>query len=178
VEGLAAPIGVLWGQTEELDIHGEDGKHEQEGAKDETLGWSVIPAVVVQLHAEASDLDSLESLDGTEEEVDYNESHHDEIKGENAMQNDQELIDRIFDAWLLQDESTGGSTIVAENLFDGAQDDADGKEEGDQREENTKDNCKGTHATRTFRATSASGVLKLFSTSFESVVIPPQCGMA
>jgi len=100
LESTSTPVSVLRGEGEELNVHGEDGKHEEESTEDETLRGCVIATVVVQAHAEASDLDALQSLDCTEEEVENNETYKNKVKGENSMQKDEELVDGILDSGL------------------------------------------------------------------------------
>lgn len=74
VERAASPVRILRRKCEELHIHGEDCQHSEESTEDETLRGRMTAAVVVELHAEATDLDALEAADSAEEEEDNDES--------------------------------------------------------------------------------------------------------
>lgn len=160
VVGATAPVSVLRSQRQELDVHCQDCEHHEEGTEDETLRRRVVAAVVVQLHAEAADLDALETAHSGEEEEEDDEADQDEVEREDTMQDDEQLVDGVLNARLLEDEAALSTTVVREDLDDGSKDDADGEEQGNETEEDAEEDGEGTHATAALCSALAGSTLK------------------
>ena len=137
----------------------------------------MVSGVVVQLHAEASDLDAFESVDGAEEEVDDDEADEDEVEGEHAVKDYEQLVDRVVDARFLENESALRAAIVAQDLLNRTEDDANREEEGDEAKKDAKHDRERTHATAALGTATARDVFQTLRAHLQHIEVATRSGL-